>query len=111
MNTEKNKAKVQTRDYVLVEEAADLLGVTVPTVQSWISRGRLPSREIEVITKEVGVLRSSLKFAFRVTCKQCGKVFNARRPEKALFCSATHRNDWFKAARQVKKAAAQKVRL
>lgn len=75
-----------------VAETARRLGVHPATVLYWIDRGHLPCVQ-ETVTLE-RIPESALASAFDVTCRQCGKVFTARHPLKARFCSAECKADW-----------------
>lgn len=82
--------------HVSVQDAARLAGVTPETIRAWVSTGLLPARREKVVkvVYRYAVLRSALDGVKRVSCKYCGKAFTARRPRKALFCSAKHRDRW-----------------
>ncbi|MDA0578491.1 MAG: MerR family transcriptional regulator [Verrucomicrobia bacterium] len=90
------KRREQKGQYVSVQEAARLAQVTAETIRTWVANGHLPAkREKKVrIVYQYAILRSSLKTARQVRCKYCDRLFEARRPRKALFCCAEHRDRW-----------------
>jgi hypothetical protein len=77
-------------------EVAGMLGVHFNTVKNWIKSGRLKHKVIKKKkSKQVFVLKSSLKTAFDAKCVICGKIFKAKHPEKARFCSIKHKSAWY----------------
>jgi len=80
--------------YVTPTQAARILGVHVNTIHSWIDAGRLSATVKEVVETRTLIPTSSLKNAFKVRCRVCGRVFTAKRPLQAKFCSQKHRDMW-----------------
>jgi hypothetical protein len=80
-------------------EAAKLLKVHYNTIRQWMKAGRVAYKigKYKHMTMAL-ILKSSLKTAFDVKCKVCGKVFQSRRPVKTSFCCAKHRWAWFNRA-------------
>jgi hypothetical protein len=75
-----------------VSEAARRLGVDKKTVRSWARSGRLGAtiKKVQIVQERIYVKASTLDDAFKVTCRQCGKVFESSHPEKAQFCCKKH---------------------
>jgi hypothetical protein len=92
-NTRKGKAGAAA-SYVSIKKAAGIVGVTPESVRLWVRRGLLPARRFRVVQMHTMVLRSALETARTVVCLHCGKPFQARRPQKARFCCAKHRDRW-----------------
>ena len=80
--------------YVSVKKAAAMVGVTPESIRLWVRRGLLPAKKFRVVQLHSMVLRSSLDSVRTVACLHCGKPFQAKRPQKARFCSAKHRDQW-----------------
>lgn len=80
--------------YVSVKKAAVMVGVTPESIRLWVRRGLLPAKKFRVVQLHSMVLRSALDTVRTVTCLHCGKPFQAKRPQKARFCSAKHRDQW-----------------
>ncbi len=80
--------------YVSIKKAADIVGVTPESIRLWIRRELLPAKKVRVVVYNSMVLKSALKTARTVTCRYCGKPFQAKRPQKARFCTAKHRDLW-----------------
>lgn len=80
--------------FVTPAQAARILGVHINTIHSWIDAGRLPATVKEVMETKTLIPTSSLKNAFKVRCLVCGRVFTAKRPLQAKFCSQKHRDMW-----------------
>ena len=88
------KAETSGERYVSIKKAADIVGVTPESIRLWIRRGLLPAKKVRVVMMHSMVLKSALGSARTVQCQYCGKAFQARRPQKARFCTAKHRDLW-----------------
>jgi transposase len=82
------------KGYIVVDQAAKILGVTKATIQTWAISKKLTYTEH--ISPKTGrterfILKSSLKGAMISTCGFCGKRFKAKRPMRAEYCNRLHR--------------------
>lgn len=80
--------------YVSIKKAAGVVGVTPESIRLWIRRGLLPAKKFRVVQMHSMVLKSALDSVRNVSCRYCGKSFQAKRPQKARFCTAKHRDLW-----------------
>ena len=77
--------------WLTVEEAAQKLNVSMLTVQHWAKVGRLKAKPKQVTRIVYMIAADSLKDAKKAKCLVCGKVFSAKHPRRAKFCSTQHR--------------------
>jgi len=84
------KSRDNRAGWVSVHKAAKELGVSVPTVRSWISKGRLEGKVAPVVRKHMLINPASFENAFKVECRWCKKVFTAKHPEIAEYCCRSH---------------------
>lgn len=93
--------------YISIKKAAGVVGVTPESIRLWIRRGLLPAKKFKVVQMHSMVLKSALDSVRTVKCLHCGKSFQAKRPQKARFCTAKHRDLW---NYQNRRAELQKLR-
>lgn len=82
--------------YLSAKQAAVRLGVDIGTVKRWARTGRLKAiaKTKTILLTHYLVAASSLKEAFEVRCRWCGKVFQTRFPMRTKFCRSKHRDAW-----------------
>ena len=85
----------EKREWIPAMEAAKLLDVHYNCIRRWMKAGRVKYKIGKYNNVKMAlILKSSLKTAFDVTCKVCGKLFQSRRPEKTKFCCPQHKWEW-----------------
>lgn len=70
-------------------EAGRKIGVSQMTILRWIGRGRIKPSKVTP-SGRFWIHPSQLKDLFLCRCKLCGKEFQAKHPQKAMYCCPGH---------------------
>lgn len=100
------------KGYVSARKAAQMLGVDHKTIKSWVKRGRIPGevRRVKTVREFIVIPKESLKTAFEVKCRWCGKTFTAKHPGQARYCSRKHKDLYLYNLKKKAKKAGKKGR-
>lgn len=89
------KSDKASATWIPAMEASKLLRVHYNTIRNWMKTGRVKYKIGTYKNVEMAlILTSSLKTAFNVKCRWCGKVIKIKKPGKTRYCCLQHRWAW-----------------